>query len=202
MEDNSNKKYEIIFEGENDPIDIISEILKNNGLEETDDEYLEKIEQGKTAKTDILYETTKKLAKGDLSEKDLISFIKNQMGISEEIATNIMSEIQKKLLPIAKKTSFNSETPEEKPITAKPTRLIVEKPLPASSKPIESPAPSAENIEDRKDTENVTDTLEEKPKKTRKRKTVIVKKEEEKIENKTGQTVRNNKQDGYREPIE
>lgn len=184
MTNNNDENCEIIFEGESDPMDIISEILKNNGLEETDEEYLEKTDQGKTPKTDIIYSTTKDLFRGKVSEKDLISSLKSQLETSEETAKNIVLDIKKRLLLMAKKVASSEQTSEseaEQPTTAKPVRLIND--MPNEKEPIVKEKISS-----------VIEIPEQKKAKTIKKSPTITaeKKEKEPVK-------QNNRQDTYRE---
>jgi hypothetical protein len=90
-------------------VDVISEILKNNGLEETTSEILKKISEKQTPKLIIVRDAALSLAGKKASENDLISLLQKQLAITEIVAQKIVGGINQKLMPFAKMITFNKE---------------------------------------------------------------------------------------------
>ena len=117
MENNNQKR--IIFEGEKDPNDVVMEILENNGLKETIDDYLNKIDKKEEPWLDILHKASKNLISGELTDKNFILLIQTQLNISDKTAGNILEEIKQKLLPMARtldKDELEEESTESMPV--------------------------------------------------------------------------------------
>ena len=99
--------------------DIIVEILKNNNLQESWDNYFEKIDKGKEPWSDIIYQSTKNLVAGNFTESEFISEIQKQLKTTEQTAKNILKEVKEKVLPLARiisKDEIEEETDVEMPI--------------------------------------------------------------------------------------
>ncbi|MDP2741777.1 MAG: hypothetical protein Q8O66_03795 [bacterium] len=103
MENNNQKK--IIFDGGKDLNDIIMEILEKNGLKESLDDYIDKIDKNEKPLLDVLYKLTIDLATNDTTEQNFVLSIQQQMNISDKIAENILKEVKQKLLPMARTLS-------------------------------------------------------------------------------------------------
>jgi len=98
--ENNNQKI-IIFKGDKDPNDVIIEILENNGLKESLEDYIDKIDKKQEPWLDILYKSAKDVAGGIMADTDFVINIQKQLNISEQAAKNILKEIKEKLIPMA-----------------------------------------------------------------------------------------------------
>lgn len=120
--DSSNEK--IYFSNEN-IFEIVSEVLKKNGLEETLSEVAD-MEDNEISIIIIAIDLTKKFASRGLSEKDFVLSLQNQLKVSEQTAKNLAEDIKKEILPMAEKVKIEEQTVDDKSATATPIRLINE----------------------------------------------------------------------------
>lgn len=117
-----------------DTLPIISEILKKYELEDTDEDILGKIEQGKPCLLGgIIFDIVIEVVQGKISKKDLVSSLQKYLDIPKEKAKNIAKDIEERLLVLVKKApKEKTEIPEKPPATKKPLKIektpIVEKP--------------------------------------------------------------------------
>jgi len=98
---NNNQKI-VVFENVKNLNDIIAQILESNGLKETFEDYLKKIDQKEEPWADIIYESTKNLVSGNITNEEFLSLIKKQLNVNRESAKNILGEIREKLVPTAR----------------------------------------------------------------------------------------------------
>lgn len=115
---------EKIYFSDEDIFAKISEILAKNGIQEDlIDAFLKKENESFVS---IIINLTKYLIKNEISEKDFLLSLQQQLGVSVQIAENISKDIKEKIVPLAEKITVGDQLSEEKPITAQPTRLINE----------------------------------------------------------------------------
>lgn len=103
---------EEIYFSDPDIFSKISKILEKNGVEETIVEAMFK-EQSFIS---IIFHLIKEIAKQTISEKNFCLSLKNQVGVSEEISANILTDIKREILPTAEKIIVGTH-PQEKKIT-------------------------------------------------------------------------------------
>ena len=122
---NNNQNQKIYFPN---PNEIIMTILEKNNLKETIEEAIEKIEQKKDCRINIIYNISRDFAEGKILEKDFATHIQKQIESSAQTAENLAKDIKEKLLPLAIKVNIGEteKIETEKPIIVKPVRLINE----------------------------------------------------------------------------
>jgi len=98
---NNNQNQKIIFT--EDPIDIILDILKKNGLEETIKDINNKIKKGETSRFSVISRAAKDIASGQIMDKNFFTLIGKQLATSEESAKKIIEDIKTKLVPLTTK---------------------------------------------------------------------------------------------------
>ncbi|OGZ63722.1 MAG: hypothetical protein A3A98_00315 [Candidatus Staskawiczbacteria bacterium RIFCSPLOWO2_01_FULL_40_39] len=138
-------------------VEVIDEILKNNGLEENNKEFINKLKQEKEPKFSVAKDAAITLAQKKIPEKKLIELLAKHLETSKENAEKIVRDIKQKLIPYAKKV------PTEEPLKKKEI-------IQAESQ--KSPLPYSKKIE--------TANVEENAEKLQKARTVIQQKEESK----------------------
>ena len=111
---------------EEDTFPIISQILEANSIKESREDVIKKISNDKPLMGEIIIDVTEKIVLENIQEKDACLFLKEQLNVTEQIAKQVYADIQKKLLPLTKKNDVETQTQEQKSITAQPTRLINE----------------------------------------------------------------------------
>lgn len=153
-------------------IETINAILANNGLAESDAEFLRKDKIGQEPRFIIVRDATIALFEKKLSEKKLTELLAKHLQTSKEVAEKIMLAVKEKLLPYMKKIPFAKEPAEE--------------PAPAPVPEAAPPPPYAKKIE-------ITN-VEENAKATQKAKTVIQPEAQPKPQYQ--------EKDPYKEPIE
>ena len=109
---------------EEDTFPIISQILEANSIKESREDVIKKISNDKPLMGEIIIDVAEKIVLENIQEKDACLFLKEQLNVTEQIAKQVYADIQKKLLPLAKKNDVETQTQEQKSITAQPTRLI------------------------------------------------------------------------------
>ncbi len=97
-----NKKTVFVVPEETSLIDIISEILKNNNLEESAKEFNDKDDQDIEPRAFIILDAAFTIAEKKIPDGKLAEFLANHLGISVEIAIKIVQEIHRKIIPFAK----------------------------------------------------------------------------------------------------
>ena len=176
----NNLKKNITFEnsGDIDVDDIIAEILKNNNLEETMDDYFKKVNEGKTPWADTLYKLSRNLASGNISEKDFIFLIQDKLQISQQNTQKILEQVKEKILPLTRVLN-DSEIIEDSP-----NEILMYNKVAEETPSINMPTPSTKTIPP-----NI-------------KKTPAKNKNISNIKEITPQIKKSNAQDAYREPIE
>jgi len=86
-------------------LDVIDEILKNNGVEESDEEFFDKDIRGEEPRGIIIRDAALTIAEKKLPEDKLIDFLQKHLKTSKETAEKIVSDIKQKIMPFAKKVS-------------------------------------------------------------------------------------------------
>lgn len=79
---------------------MLGEILKNNGLQESEEEFFSKLKQGKDPKEIIIRDAATTIAKKIISEGKLVELLQKHLEVSKEITEKIVAEIKKNLLPL------------------------------------------------------------------------------------------------------
>jgi len=184
-------------------VEIILRILKDNKLEENDEEYVDKVTKGIETRLIIIRDTIRVLVEKKIPERKIAELLTEHLQTSPEIAGKIIVEIKEKLVPFAR---IASETPKEtldetetQPITKLAPTPVISKnlaspKLPAIPKPAtvsSTPTPSATPKLQEKPVEKPTEKIQEQPEEQKRVKTVIP---PEVNKPKPGDT--------YREPIE
>ena len=122
-------------------------ILKNNGLEETLDEYFNKSIKGGESRLIIIRDAALVLAQKKVSEEKLAELLARHLEVSIEVTKKIVDEINQKLIPYAKEVKDDTEqtgatennTSTQKIILEKIQKNLLEKKL--QQKPKEEPLP-------------------------------------------------------------
>jgi len=83
-------------------IDIVDEILKNNGLEESADEFFEKDIQGIEPRSIIVRDAAITIAQKKISEEKVIELLAEHLEIKKHTAEKIVQDIKEKLIPFAR----------------------------------------------------------------------------------------------------
>ena len=86
----------------------LNDIIKKFGLEETMEESVKRMQKGKLAKMVVIDHLSKDFALGTISEKDLVSSLKDDLEISQQTAGQISKDILTNIIP------FLEKVPEEK----------------------------------------------------------------------------------------
>ncbi len=109
------KEQIIVFDLPEDVIisDVINEILTNNSLEESDDEYFDKLDKGKETRLAITRDATLTLFEKKVSEEKLAEIMAEHLETSKENAVKVIGDIKKKILPYTKKITIPEEISEE-----------------------------------------------------------------------------------------
>lgn len=129
-------------------VEVIDEILSNNSLAESDQEFLDKSDNGLEPRLIIIRDAALVMAEKKVPEKKIVELLQEHLETSKEIAQNIVNEINQKLIPYAKAISDEEETTPsensdysqellEKIQQNAPTKTPKEEPLPAYEKKIE-----------------------------------------------------------------
>ncbi|MBU2539725.1 hypothetical protein KJ786_00980 [Patescibacteria group bacterium] len=111
ISNSNNKKQRVVFSfpEEIDSIDVFSNILKENGLQETIEEAYEKLMQEKPSRITTINDATKSFVGGNISENDFILLLQNQLEISKEKAENLIKSTKEKIIPFTKKIVIKEE---------------------------------------------------------------------------------------------
>ncbi len=95
---NEEKKLRVIFTEKAEF--LFSDILKNNGLEESDEEFFNKLEQDKEPKEIITRDAVTTIARKVIPEKKLVELLQKHLEVSQETAERIIYTIKSRLLPL------------------------------------------------------------------------------------------------------
>jgi len=109
----TNSKENLVFPDDTDL--IISEILKKYGLEETDEELIDKFEKEEKSRGEILALLIFKTAEEEISFQGLISSLKIELKISSKTAEEIAKDLKKEILDlvIERPAELQEELPEK-----------------------------------------------------------------------------------------
>ncbi len=92
------KNLRVIFTQEAEV--IFDNILRNIGLQETDQELDEYISSNQESRAMIIKDAVEDLAKKNIYEKEFVDWLENIMQVPRESAKKIVSDIKVKLLPL------------------------------------------------------------------------------------------------------
>lgn len=190
----NNQRIIFIFPGDIILTEVIFDILKNNGLEESPTEAYNKSTHDKDSRLIIVRDATLIIAQKKIPEDKLVELLSKHLETSAKTAQKIISDIKEKLIPFAKIITTTKEQEEllqklktEDRNVFKPEIKENEPPMPyLKTAPIINVEKNAENMQ--KEGKNII--TEEKSK--------LSKKTEENKE----PPIKNTKPDTYREPIE
>src|SRR3989344_3930877 len=127
MQKEINKRIIFNIPGDTTLVDILEDILRNNGLTESDEEYFNTSQQGKEPRLLIIRDAMLILIQNKVPEKKLASFLSTHLKTSPKVAEKIIEEIKEKLLPSVKEVTNGTEKIE---ITEKSTdtqKILLEK---------------------------------------------------------------------------
>lgn len=82
--------------------DVIFDILKNNGVGESEKEAMNKSAQGKESRLIIVRDAARVIFQKKIPEEGIIELLSKHLETSREAAQKIMTEIKEKLIPYAK----------------------------------------------------------------------------------------------------
>jgi len=125
-----------------DTAPIITDILKSSKIEESVDDVIKKLSQGKPMQGTIIFKAVEKILIDKTTEKDACSFLETELNIPQPTAKKVYKDILSKLIPALKirpVEKINEEkgtTPDEKDLLPK-TPIMIKKPL-ASEEPMKS----------------------------------------------------------------
>ena len=189
----NNSNIEIYFPND-DIFNIISNILRKNGLYENPIDIADKDD----SLIIFVLSLTKNFAKEKISEKDLIDSLQKKLNVSPEIAKNIVQGIKEMVLPQAEKVTIGVRTQEKKSTEKKDMDIFPK---------VELPTNAFEQIE-----KNIPPKIEESisgvaapPKKQRVKKPIISEEINEIVSQQPRpqpQSMQKRGPDSYREPIE
>lgn len=100
-----NKKINFILPENTTMAEIIDEILRNNGIKESDEEFFNKSIQNKDSKFSIINDAIMTVAQKKVPEKNLAELLQKHLETSMETAEKIVQNIKEKTLPYIKITS-------------------------------------------------------------------------------------------------
>ncbi len=170
---------------------VFSDILKNNGIKGTDEEFFDGSNEDEETPTTIIRDATIAIVKKLIPEKNLIELLGQHLGVSMEDTEKIVQDIKERLLPLLKVYSdeaFSNPTFREK----------ISKEIfgDGSLKPKAEPFPPYYKKIDIED-------VEKNAEKMRKEGKNIMTEEKSKFPKKAGgKTIEDSGPDTYREPIE
>lgn len=126
MKKNLNQRMAFVLPEGVTVVDVIDEILTNNNIGESDDEYFNKSAQGKEPRLLITRDAAVVLFEKKVPENKLVELLAKHLETSKETAQKIIADIKQKLIPYAKKVPLVEGKPKA---TAEPTaqELLIEK---------------------------------------------------------------------------
>lgn len=105
-------------------IDIINNILKNNGLQESYETWLEKDTGNEESKTYIIKDAALVIFEKKIPEEKLVQLLQKHLETTKTIAEKVITDIKEKIIPYVKEEFI--QLPQEKYLS--PTqKLIIEK---------------------------------------------------------------------------
>lgn len=151
MEKNNNQRIIFNLPEEITLVRVIDEILKNNGLEESNKEFFNKSIKGKEPRAIIIRDAAITIVEKRVSEKKIIELLAKHIETSQETAQKITEDIKQKLVPHAKivpmgEQKIPSKISTQEIILEKIRRKMSEEKPPEKSQQGETP-PGAKKIE-------------------------------------------------------
>ena len=116
---------------------IITGILQNNHIEESDSDIMEKLSQGKPVQGQIIISAVEKILLEKLPDENICAFLKTELNVLDEVAKTVYLEIKSKLVPVIK-TRTVENAPIKETSTVKIPRPIKKT---SSTTKIETPKP-------------------------------------------------------------
>ena len=98
----NNKRVIFDLLDDNTIVDITEGILKNNNLEESNEEYFKKATTGQEPRARIIRDTALVMVQKKIPEEKLVELLEKHLEIKKNVAENIIKEINEKLIPFAK----------------------------------------------------------------------------------------------------
>ncbi len=92
------KKIRVIFDQNAES--VFSDILKNNGFEESDEDFFNELDKDVESKAKIIRDATITIANGLIPEKNLIELLQKHLKAPEYTIKKIVEDIKNKLLPL------------------------------------------------------------------------------------------------------
>lgn len=111
MEKN-NKTIIFNLPGETVLADVFDEILNNNGLEETTDDFLKSIENNQEPRVLLLIDVAKTIFQKKIPKDKTVELLQKHLEISKEKAEKLVIDIEQKIIPYVKEIS-NKEGEED-----------------------------------------------------------------------------------------
>ena len=98
------KSEKFIFNLQNNTtvFSVIRDILKNNGVPEERQEYIEKVDNNEKTKFDTVFNSAIALSKKESSEENIRTTLEKDLGVSVEATQRIINDIKQKLIPYGK----------------------------------------------------------------------------------------------------
>ncbi len=115
-----------------DTFPIITKILQDNKIEESNEDILEKLSNNKPLQGQIIISAVEKIVVDGAVEKDICTFLATELNIPALTASTIYAEIISKLVPIAEKLAASEINPKI-PVVRKPR---IKKPLENIAPPV------------------------------------------------------------------
>jgi len=123
------KDYRIIFDLPENivAIEVIGEILKNNGLEESSKEFFNKSIKGIEPKKNIVRDAAIALFEKKIPEEKLSNLLTKHLETSKETAEKIIQNVKERLIPYAKEVEEDTETTRSTEDNTTTQKVILEK---------------------------------------------------------------------------
>ncbi|MDO8530299.1 MAG: hypothetical protein Q7S10_02750 [bacterium] len=83
-------------------LEVIKNILENNNLKESDEDFFNKDKRGKEPRAIIIKGAAVSVFEKKVPEKKIVEFLAKHLEVSEETAEKIVGDIKQKLIPFAK----------------------------------------------------------------------------------------------------
>ena len=99
-------RIKIYFQKDTEP--IITAILKDAQIEDSEKDFWEKMSLGKLSQGEVIFGAIDKIVLEKAPENDVCFFLKNELSINEEAAKKVYKDITTKLVPL-----INKQTPQE-----------------------------------------------------------------------------------------
>ena len=157
MEKNKNKRIIFDLPEEITTGDVIYAILKDNGLEESKKEYLEKSVKGKETRLAIIRDAALTMVQKKIPDKKLAELLAKHLETSEKTTENLIADIKQKLIPYAKEILVPEE--EERVIPKLSTQEVILEKIRSNTPPEQTPTLPTEKVKNI-DIKNVEENAE------------------------------------------